>query len=62
MNQGSFGECNLTWKHKDQYERYMQMSKGAQIPEFAPGGVAVAITDSKTLGYSGGNLQSDRES
>lgn len=40
----------------------MQMSKGAQIPEFAPGGVPVASSDSKSLGYSGANLQSDRES
>ena len=38
------------------------MSKGAQIPEFAPGGVPVASSDTKSLGYSGANLQSDRES
>ena len=43
MKQGGLEECNYSWKHKDQYERYMRMTMGAEIPEYAPGGVPVPI-------------------
>jgi hypothetical protein len=41
MREGDFGECNMSWKHKDQYEMYMNMSKkNSGVPEYAPGGVS----------------------
>jgi len=41
MKQGDLGDNHMTWKNKDNYEKYMQMAKGAKIPEFAPGGVPI---------------------
>ena len=43
IQQGDLKESNMAWKNKDQYEKYMQMAKNAQIPEFAPGGVPIAL-------------------
>jgi hypothetical protein len=31
----------MTWRHKNQYEKYMQMAKDAKIPEFSLGGIPV---------------------
>ena len=47
MKEGGFGDSDMGWKHKDQYERYMRMYKGAQIPEFSPGGVPVSSFKNK---------------
>lgn len=39
VKQGGFKECDMSWRHKIQYEKYMRMNKGATIPEYCPGGV-----------------------
>ena len=39
IKEGGFIDHHMTWKNKIQYEKYMQMEKDAEIPEFCPGGV-----------------------
>ena len=45
IKEGGFKDHHMSWKNKIQYEKYMQMEKDAEIPEFCPGGVpAVKIS------------------